>query len=386
MTCIAFLLVAIFASSKASLLHCSSTDDSGSSSMDDFQQTTTLQYCVLDNCTIMRIDTGEKLDIAYTTESIIVINPTDGQTSSIIAKDDNELPCFISNSMVNRNYHIAEIIGTMTIAVLTMTVSGYILIVHLLFKELRNLMGKLMIYYNFAIMSQCIIIGLWMLLHYQIPVNSQITCHTITILFMATSLASDAVLTCMFTYITYNMYRSYKLITIMSKSETKFQHNCYKTYVTGTIIFYLLIIIAYDLITGNGRYTLEPNGHCKFLYETDYSTFDIISINGAINKAIQIVMFITYLYYVYKINVPQHSKHLFILAIAMGANIGISEFIWICSSIIGLRDIPIVSISGAIFLLLQQCVIMITYMCTPKTSRLCKKLFSNKVSDSSTSQ
>ena len=383
MTCVAFLLVAVFASSKASLLHCSSTDDSGSSGMDDFQQITTLQYCVLDNCTIMMVNTGEKLDIAYNTESVIVINQTDGQTSSIIAKDDSELPCLISNSMVDRNNHIAEIIGPMTIAVLTMTVSGYILIVHLIFKELHNLMGKLMIFYNFTTASRCIIIGVWMLLHYKIPVNSQITCHAITIVFMVTTLTDDAVLTCMFAYITYNMYRSYKLKSILSKSGTKFLRNCYTTYVTGTIIFYLFIIIAYDLKTGNGRYTLEVNGHCQFLYETDYSTFDIISINSAINKVIQITMFITYLYYVYKINAearPQHSKLLFILAITMGANIGISEFIWICTLIIGFRKVA--SISGALFLLLQQCVIMITFMCTPKTSQLCKKLCSNKVSDS----
>ena len=383
MTCVAFLLIAVFATSKASLLHCSSTDDSGSSSMDDFQQVTMLQYCVLDNCTIIRIDTGEKLDIVYTTESIIVINPTDGHTSSVIAKDDNELPCFIPNAMVNKNYHIAELIGTMTIAVLTMTASGYVLIVHLLFKELHNLMGKLMIFYNFAMVFRCIIVGVWLLLHYKIPVNSQITCHTITILFMATSLGGNAVITCIFAYITNNMYHSHKLKSIMSKSRSKFLYNCYTTYVIGTITFYLFIIIAYDLRTGNGRYTLEPNGHCKFLHETTYNTFDIISINSAINKVPQIIMFITCLYYFYKINIqiqkPQYSKHLLILAITMGANLGISDFIWICSWMVGLRDTPIASISGAIFLLIQQCVIMITFMCTPKISRLCKELFYSNI-------
>ena len=35
---------------------------------DDLQQVTILQYCLVNNCTIERIDAGEKLDIVYTTK------------------------------------------------------------------------------------------------------------------------------------------------------------------------------------------------------------------------------------------------------------------------------------------------------------------------------
>jgi len=47
------LLIGLFATSEATLLHCSSTYGSGS--MAHLQQATTLQYCVADNCTIMMI-------------------------------------------------------------------------------------------------------------------------------------------------------------------------------------------------------------------------------------------------------------------------------------------------------------------------------------------
>ena len=43
---------------------------------DHLQQVTTLQYCLLDNCTIMMIETGKELDIVYTTDSLIVTIPT----------------------------------------------------------------------------------------------------------------------------------------------------------------------------------------------------------------------------------------------------------------------------------------------------------------------
>lgn len=93
-------------------------------------------------------------------------------------------------------------------------------------------------------------------------------------------------------------------------------------------------------------------------------------------------MFTAYLYYVYKIQTQfeytnrRHSKHLLILAITMGASIGVSVFIWIFSLMVGLRDTPIATISGAFVLLIQQCVIMISFMCMPKMSQLCKELFS----------
>ena len=382
MACVVFLLVVIFTTSEATLLYCSPSDYIGSGSMDDLQQVTTLQYCVVDNCTIMRIDTGQELDVVYTTESIIVINPTDGQTSSVIARHDNELACVLPHSMVHMDDHIGQFIGSMIISILIMTVSGYILIVHLLFKQLHNLMGKLMISYNFTLICQCIITSVWLLLRYQIPVNSQITCHIINILFITASLGSDTITTCILAYLANLMYYSYNLKQ-MSKSKSKFLFKCYTAYVIGTIIFYLFVIIAYDLKTGNGKYTIDPlHGYCIFLSEKTYNTLTIRHISTVLNKITQIVMLTAYLYYLYKINVEseytqrQYSKQLLMVAISMGANIGVSQFIWIISEIVGLGDSPIASITGAIFLLIQQCVIMIIFMCTPKMSRLCKELFS----------
>ena len=381
MACVAFFLNAVFAASEATF-HCSLANDSGSGSMDGPQQVSTLEYCVVDNCTIMRIDTGQKLDIVYTTESIIVVNPIDGQTSSVIAKNDNEFPCLLPDTMAYDN-HMATFIGSMTIDLLITAVSSYILIVHLLFKELHNLMGKLMILYNLTIIFLCIIIGVWLFLRYIIPANSQITCHSIVVLFIITSIGNNNVSTCLFTYLTNIMYRSYKLRSSMSKARSKFLLKCYTAYIVGTVIFYLFITVAYDLRTGNGKDTLESlKGYCHF-FNGKFYDFYISSIAIGINKVVQIILFTVYLYFFYKLNTRteqinrRFTKHLFIIAITMGAEIGLSEFIWMSTSILGLRNSPFPSIIGAIFLLIQQCVIMITFMCTPKMSRLCKGLFLN---------
>ena len=107
MACVVFLLIAVYAASKATL-HCSIADDSGSGSMNGPQQVSTLEYCVVDICIIMRIDTGQKLDIVYTTESVIVVNPIDGQTSSVIAKNDNELPCLLPDTMAYKLHSLQQ--------------------------------------------------------------------------------------------------------------------------------------------------------------------------------------------------------------------------------------------------------------------------------------
>ena len=121
------------------------------SGMADLQQFVSLQYCLIDNCTIMRINTGQQLDIAYTTQSHLIVTPTDGQTSMLVTKNHPELFCSTSN--INNRLIIEYIVGTILVILLMLT-SGYIAVVHLMFKELRNIFGKLVIIYNITIIIQ----------------------------------------------------------------------------------------------------------------------------------------------------------------------------------------------------------------------------------------
>ena len=86
MACLSLLFIVILTTvSKVISLHCS--DQQLPASDDD--------DCLVDNCTIKRIDTGEELDIVYT---LIVTTPADGCTSVVIAKQEIELPCLEPNS------------------------------------------------------------------------------------------------------------------------------------------------------------------------------------------------------------------------------------------------------------------------------------------------
>ena len=104
MACVALFLLALCTTSKATVISPHSCNLSIQSSeitsgadmdmmMDPSQVATSLQYCVIDNCTIMRVDSREELDIIYTTENLLVAVPTDGHTTEMVLMLENKVPC-----------------------------------------------------------------------------------------------------------------------------------------------------------------------------------------------------------------------------------------------------------------------------------------------------
>ena len=94
MAYVSLLLIAIpTKASGATPLYCSGVQSpaSGSGHNTDLSQVTALQYCIIDNCTIINIDTGQQLDIVYTSESLFIVT-RDGHTAMATTKIDDELP------------------------------------------------------------------------------------------------------------------------------------------------------------------------------------------------------------------------------------------------------------------------------------------------------
>ena len=106
--------------------------------------------------------------------------------------------------------------------------------------------------------------------------------------------------------------------------------------------------------------------------------------NITINKCLQIMLFSAYLVYLYKfnknINVErvslQYSRKLIRIAIAMGATVGLSFFFGFIS--VSYPHYRYITFScAAIFLFIQQAVIMTSFVCTKKmlTIILCTTYF-----------
>jgi len=380
MACFTLLFIIILTTvRKVTLLNCSDQLLPAASG-DDIpysQQVAPLQYCLVDNCTIMMVNTGEKLDIVYTTDSLIVATPTDGHTSVVIAKLEKELPCFTPLSSSDQDIN-GKFIGSLALATLISIVSGYNAVVHLLFKELRNTFGKLVMLYSLSVVMQCAVIVIMLIMHHAIAVNSWVICQITTTAYMAVSISVDSFATCVLTHLAYVLYRSYNRASEISMGRAKHLLRKYIACTVGQMAFFLAVIIIYDLLSGTGRYTLQSDGHCIFFNEKSYTTFYILEVSIIINKVAQIAMLAIYLSYFYKINKSisrQHSHKLSIVAITMGATVGLSQLIWIADGITGGSYSDIVGITGAVFFLLQHCVITINFMCTDKMSRLCKERF-----------
>ena len=338
MACFPLLLITILsvASGRATLLYCSDVQSPASGSHNtDLSQVTKLQYCIIDNCTIMRIDTGQQLDIVYTTESLLIVTPTSGHTSMVIAKINDELPCNKYQGSIDVG-RLIQFLIMLIFGIVLFVVSGYVFTVHLLFKDLRSLLGKLLIFYSLGVMSMATFVLALLLMHDVIAVNSQMICHTTMVCFIMGSAIYEVFATNMLTHLAYTMYRCYKLKSELSDKASQFLFRCYLAYALITLVLLLFLVITYDLRTGNGRHILLPNGHCAFVDQYSYDTLLVAEILPAINKVIQISMFITYIVYYIKFNViigsaeisKRYNKDLFKLAIAMGATIGLSYFVF----------------------------------------------------------
>ena len=84
----------VFLDCSCALTSVTSEDGSG---VDVPEEMTTLQYCIIDNSTILRLDTGEQLDIIYTKGSILVVTTKDSQTTIAVPRLYDEPICSMNN-------------------------------------------------------------------------------------------------------------------------------------------------------------------------------------------------------------------------------------------------------------------------------------------------
>lgn len=287
-----------------------------------------------------------------------------------LLKVDDALPCHKDHS---DNYDapldLAEPILGLS-ALLIMIIDGFILLVHIIFKELRTLFGTLLIFCSLStVLTSGNIIAL-SLMNTQIAVNSQIICHATLVMFIMVATWIDISVTNLLTHLAYVMYCCYHLKNAISKKHSRYLFRCYMVYTIFTLVLLFFLVVAYDWRTGNAGNTLLLNGHCSFIDQ--YNTYSTLYFGDAfvfINKFIQIMMFLAYLVYLYKFNKNvnaaqvslEYNRKLVKIAIVMGTTIALSYFMWIIV-LFNSRFSDVFSISSAILLVIQKGVIMASLM------------------------
>ena len=359
----------------------SSGNNSSSGGMDDLV-VVPLQYCIINNCTIMRIDTGETLDIVYTTDSLMVVTPTDGHTSTVVPKNNATLSCLTSDDY---DEQITEIVIRLVTVGLIAIVSGYIVVVLLLLKEIRNGFGKLVMFHSCALFFLCSNNFIIMSVRYVFALHSQTACQIIIFFYMQGLVAHEAFSTSILAFLAYAMYSSVNLREITEKISQRLYKKCVACVFSalGVIGF---LIVCYDFSTGNHKHLLLPDGHCVFNNFEIYNTLIISFFFTILNKIPQVTFFVAYLYYLYKFSIisagatnidRQLNKKLTKISFTFGAAIGLSHFIWLLGNLTGYGSYG--RLLGGFFLLLQQCAVMVIMVCTKRVCQLCRKKFSSKI-------
>ena len=337
---------------------CAVTKEDGSG-VDIPQEATTLhmQYCIIDNSTILRLDTGEKLDIIFTSNSILVVSLNRSQTSMAIPRLHNELVCSMHEfpGKIVLPTPIYIILSVWTAVILSLAI--YNIVVHI---KPRNPMGKLLMWYSIFLALQIISFFMFLTLLYKLFIDFHHVCHTIKVIFIAADIAYKATATCILHHCAYNLWQSYKMRPVDS-SEDKVLSRRYFGYIICTIVISMFIILTYDLAASNGNF----NGYCNQNDPIYANMINLMYTVSYINKMIQVALFIIFLYYWYKLrnslDLTMNQK-LVHIAVGMGATISISEFIFSSNWIIALATDTNLSILvetiGSMMLLLQHCIIV----------------------------
>ena len=107
-------------------------------------------------------------------------------------------------------------------------------------------------------------------------------------------MAREACSTCILAYVAHMMNCGDNLKCGMLKHLFKY----YMAYLLGSLVIYNIFATFYDTVTGNADHLLLPSGHCEIGMVGQHDVMDIMVAYGTLNKAVQVGLFVVYLFYV----------------------------------------------------------------------------------------
>ena len=270
---------------------CATHQPTGGSGVPNLQQVTTIPYCINYNCTIENYGIGQLLDIVYTTDSFLVVIPKGNQTSMVITKHGDDLS-FYCVSVLN-SVLLPLIVSSVILLTAQLLMISYIIIVHMLIKELRTSFGVLLMFYNGGIVFQCVTTYLLTLSTFVVPTNSQPICYSILFAVMQGTMIIEELGVFILAHVAVVMYYSHNLRTDI---PVKKLFKCYITYVLAMHALFSSFIFGYDAATGEYSYVIWGNGYYNTLFSM-YDTQTIALISANVNKMLQVIFFTIFLVY-----------------------------------------------------------------------------------------
>ena len=360
---LAILTITTFERSYA-LMPATSEDGSGV----DPPEVITVRYCIIDNSTILRLDTGDQLDVIYTKDNTLVVTIDGSLTAIEVSRSHSEQVCSVNDLPVDIVVTTPLYIFVSMWNALILSITGYNIVIHLLYKKLRSPMGKLLMLYSISLALSSGVFFMIVTFVYKFPISSNFNhlCHLVKLVGFGANVGYEAIASCLLAQSVYLLRQSYKMIPINPR-EDKVVWRRYLYYIIGTIAIAMLVVVTYDVGTAEGRYY----GYCSKHDPMFFTMITIMLVFSLINAPIQIALFIIYLWYWYKmrnswdITDYQINKKLFRIAIAMGATISVAKLFFVIDWIIILaRDkedknfTPLTEFISSVSLLIQHCVLV----------------------------
>ena len=103
-------------------------------------------YCIVDQCTIKLTATGELLNVTALANNYLLASNSTIQQPMAITRLPTEVVCLIQY-FIYHGYFIIKVLAFLFRLLLLIPIavgSGYVLGIHLMFKVLRHLLGKLL--------------------------------------------------------------------------------------------------------------------------------------------------------------------------------------------------------------------------------------------------
>lgn len=380
-----FLLLTLTTTQITSIDHHQNSDlHLPANHVSDVQQAMTLQYCLIDDHAIMRVDTGQQLDIVYTTKSLLVVTSKDSHTSMVISKNEPERFCHTNN--IDDDFYIQ--FKEVSTLIISTVVSFCIVVIHVIFKEPQSTFGKMMMLYNIGLAFQCANLVAISIKNFYVEVHSVIPCYLFFFLFVQLEIMAEGCATCMLAYLTYIMHQNCKSMKL-TKEFNKKLYKYFIRYIFGLLLLCDIFIVGTDAY----KLIISQNGDCYFVDQSEYGT---VGIAFGYNAIIQVLLLAVYLVSYFELNKmakmahslakngDQKQNQLFItISTTLGSGIAISKLIYVFSQfVIPFRTIALV---GTMYCIMQQGVIMILHTCTKCTPQLYKRRSPDTESDTETS-
>ena len=240
-----------------------------------------IQYCLIDDCVIKRMDTGEELNVMdVRNDTLITVARDDGHTSIFIALLPNEEYCQEIDDYADRVDTLETMILLALKAVLLVLViilSAYIIVVCFLWDNLQSSIGQLFFTHMSIFSVENLVLLLMLVFHTTVKTTAPI-CRMfiyINLYLKLSNIISFSVLLIHIAYLLYQcQHQHFKISASWMKNVMKF----YTLATFTAMIPMVCFIILLDEFSGAGEDTVSSDGHCILPPIISYPTF--IHLNG----------------------------------------------------------------------------------------------------------